>query len=367
MTDENADAAPAVEPKIQQVGEIQHRTIVEAKLAVMAEIQTLARTGFNTHHKFTFATVHQFYEMLRPLIVKHGLAHWYTQKAFVIDATINLNKAPLVMVTFEWAWQLLSDNGPPPVADRRELTFPMPLSDDKFAGKTLSYFLKYWFQSEFLINTEEDKEVDEGSSKPARITIDNKRTRGDAKRRDTRKAASGDAEQPVGTPSRFDHDLPAPRELFSVFQKDGKFTIDALPAVAEGDAFFEKQGGNREDGWWKYKSTAWLTVLGQVLVSPKLTNAVKDEVLASPKVVKAMSKLPQEQVRATLAQRVDTDTGEVVGGDGPPDGPPPSTEVQSEQFFGPVAEGPPEEDEIGPGSPPPEKPRTRKSRRKTDG
>lgn len=125
--------------------------------AIRAEVLTVAKNA-NVDNKYEGVTHDDVTEMVRPLMVKHGVTSSIeVTESEMIDTGVNWGKRKLFQYRGKFACELVNEDDP---NDRMSRCIEAHADDngDKAPGKALSYAMKSFYLKVFAIKTGEDDE-----------------------------------------------------------------------------------------------------------------------------------------------------------------------------------------------------------------
>lgn len=127
--------------------------------AVMNEIGTISKKGYNSFHKYKYATEADYVEALRPLLKKHGLT--VTPKIIETPKVVSNEKGDyLTTILIEFKLTDI-DTGE---SDCAIVAGQGTDKGDKGIYKALTGAKKYWASLTFMVDTGDDPERDTGKS-----------------------------------------------------------------------------------------------------------------------------------------------------------------------------------------------------------
>lgn len=119
--------------------------------AVMADVSTVKKEGYNDFHKYAYAKESDYVEAIRPALLKHGL--------IVIPNLVSETKeGDLTRIVMEF--EVINVDNP---GDKIKTTIPAQGADkgDKGVYKAITGAKKYFVANTFLIATNDDPEDNE--------------------------------------------------------------------------------------------------------------------------------------------------------------------------------------------------------------
>lgn len=133
--------------------------------AIMREVGTLEKGGFNANQKYAFIQHQDVVNLLRPLLAKHGLIVWQSVKDWVVSPTDPRMKT----ITYEYRLVDVDTGETTPTALVLADAFD---SGDKGPNKGSTTADKFYLLRTFALGagTHEDSEADEETDKAARIS-----------------------------------------------------------------------------------------------------------------------------------------------------------------------------------------------------
>jgi hypothetical protein len=138
---------------ITEVERIQGMNVFQRIHAVMSDVGTIQKKGFNAHFKYAYAKEADFVEAIRPLLDKYRLAITPNVDTFMFSP--NNDK----MVNIKVTYTIINIDNP---ADRTTASMIGQGHDnsDKAIPKSLASTRKYFLASTFMIATGDDPEAD---------------------------------------------------------------------------------------------------------------------------------------------------------------------------------------------------------------
>jgi hypothetical protein len=145
------------------------QTIAKAMVAVMKKVESLIKDKPNAYGGFQYASVDDFYEMVRPIISAQGLLLMPIELSSTKDTIAGGRGGEMLIVTFEYSMMIVHESGDVwhNPEDKRHVT--VGWAGAQTSGIALSYFDKQWMRSAFKIPTGE-KDADAGDALQADAT-----------------------------------------------------------------------------------------------------------------------------------------------------------------------------------------------------
>ncbi len=143
-----------------QTQEDKHQNLAAAICAVMSEVKRLEKADKNAFANYKFTSVDDFKDAVRPLMAKHGLSLHINEKSFDIKEFESTDKAgkpkKITAAIFKYTLRLYHIGGGVSKPENRSVAFPFVGAQT--SGIALSYTIKEWFKSRFLVSSGDQNE-----------------------------------------------------------------------------------------------------------------------------------------------------------------------------------------------------------------
>lgn len=136
--------------------------------AVMTEIETIAKTGRNTFHKYDYATEADYVKALRPLFNTHGLVVIPNVMPESVRVIVAGEKADNFLTTAVMRFTIVNIDKPEEKVEASVIGQGQD-KGDKGAYKLMTGAKKYFAALTFMVATGDDSEKTEGGDKRVKV------------------------------------------------------------------------------------------------------------------------------------------------------------------------------------------------------
>lgn len=143
-------------------------TICDRIAMVMDELPArLPKDETNKHKNYDYISAPFLLEVLRPLLAKHGLVFWMTEKQFELVPQVKTSGSVWLKITYELG---LSTGERVKPVDCEIITQMVPLYDPQSIAASATYAKKYYLLRKFCISTGEPALEVDATHRPASYT-----------------------------------------------------------------------------------------------------------------------------------------------------------------------------------------------------
>jgi hypothetical protein len=140
--------------------DIEIQTLGKSVIALMAEVKRLEKADKNDFSNYMFTSVDDHKDFIRPLMAKYNLFPSIDELSFKLKEITTVDKSgkSKVGTVAIYNFSIVLEHALGEKSEQERRTVALPFVGGQTSGIALSFALKEWFKSKFLVSTGDQRE-----------------------------------------------------------------------------------------------------------------------------------------------------------------------------------------------------------------